>query len=265
MICYYGRQLGAKGLVLLYERELRGRKGRSMLRIAVVDDELEQRELIERYLTRFAQEQHREIAVNTYCNAFDFLSVFDQRYDAVFLDIQMPDVNGIKVAEEIRATDQRVKIVFITNLGQYAVQGYAVRAMDFIVKPLEWETFQEKMLRFCSDYDDELPRFVTIHNAEGLVRLRTDRILFAELLNRKLHVHTLDGQYSVYESLRDFEKQLGDDDRFFRCHASVLVSLMYVEQVRGNSALVAGKEVPVSKQKRAAFMKALTNQLAGRR
>lgn len=142
-----------------------------MLRIAVVDDEAEQRELIESFLARFACEQRREIIVDTYCNGFDFLSVFDQRYDAVFLDIQMPDANGIQVAEEIRAIDQRVKIIFITNLGQYAVQGYAVRAMDFIVKPLEWESFSEKMRLFCRDYDDEQPRFITIHNADGLVRL----------------------------------------------------------------------------------------------
>lgn len=236
-----------------------------MLRIAVVDDEAEQRELIERFLLRFAREQKREIRVDTYCNAFDFLALFDQRYDAVFLDIQMPDANGIQVAEEIRAVDQRVKIVFITNLGQYAVQGYAVRAMDFIVKPLEWEGFNEKMLRFCRDYDEEQPRFITIHNADGLVRLRTDRIVFAEIVNRKLHVHTLDGDYSVYESLTDFEKSLGDDKRFFRCHTSVVVSLMYVERVTGNSAVVPGGEVPVSKQKRAAFMRALTNQLAGGR
>ncbi|MFR7404193.1 MAG: LytR/AlgR family response regulator transcription factor [Coriobacteriaceae bacterium] len=120
-----------------------------MLRIAVVDDEAEQRELIESFLARFACEQRREIIVDTYCNGFDFLSVFDQRYDAVFLDIQMPDANGIQVAEEIRAIDQRVKIIFITNLGQYA-QGYAVRAMDFIVKPLEWESFSEKMRFFAA-------------------------------------------------------------------------------------------------------------------
>lgn len=107
-----------------------------MLRIAVVDDEADQRALIAEYLARFCAGAAREIDVDAYCNGFDFLSVFDSRYDAVFLDIQMPDMNGIQVAEEIRATDQRVKIVFITNLGQYAVQGYAVRAMDFIVKPL---------------------------------------------------------------------------------------------------------------------------------
>lgn len=130
------------------------------MRIAVVDDEAEQRELIESFLARFACEQRREIIVDTYCNGFDFLSVFDQRYDAVFLDIQMPDANGIQVAEEIRAIDQRVKIIFITNLGQYAVQGYAVRAMDFIVKPLEWESFSEKMRLFCRDLDIRLVLFV---------------------------------------------------------------------------------------------------------
>lgn len=236
-----------------------------MLRVAVIDDEAEQRRLIEGFLQRFAREQKREISIDVYCNGFDFLSVFDQRYDAVFLDIQMPDANGIQVAEEIRAVDQRVKIVFITNLGQYAVQGYAVRAMDFIVKPLDWDSFNAKMLRFCRDYDEEQPRFITIHNADGLVRLRTDRIVFAELVNRKLHVHTLDGEYSVYESLTDFEKKLDDDKRFFRCHASAVVSLMYVERVTGQGALVPGGEVPVSKQKRTAFMQALTSQLAGGR
>ena len=97
------------------------------------------------------------------------------------------------------------------------------------------------------------------------MRLRVDRIVFAELVNRKLHVHTLDGEYSVYESLRDFQNQLGDDQRFFRCHASVLVSLMYVERVVGNSVITPCGEVPVSKQKRAAFMKALAKQLAGGR
>lgn len=100
------------------------------------------------------------------------------------------------------------------------------------------------MQQFCRDYDAEQPRFITIRNAEGTLRLRTDRILYAELVNRKLHVHTLDGTFTVYESLRDFEEELADDGRFFRCHASVLVNLLYVERVAGPDCLVAGEKVP---------------------
>lgn len=232
-----------------------------MLKVAIVDDEERERDQLASYVARFAQETGREMETTPYRNGFDLLSVFEGQFNLILLDIQMGDENGIRVAEEIRRIDERVNLMFVTNLGQYAVQGYAVRAMDFVVKPVSYGEFRRKMERFCHDFAREEPRFLTIRNTDGLLHLRTDRICYAEIVRRKLYIHTVDGTYSVYETLQNVEQALSDP-WFFRCHAAVLVNLRYVEQVGRQSAVVAGDDVPVSKRNRSELLRRLTNQLS---
>lgn len=244
------------------------------LRVAVVDDEREQLDLVASHLERFAAQEHRALRVSAFRNGFDLLAGaedgFAGRYDLILLDIQMgdmdlPDSNGISVARAIRQCDADVRLIFVTNLGQYAIQGYSVRAMDFIVKPLTYEALREKLLTVCRELDAAEPAMLCVRNADGLLRIPQSQITCVEIVHRKLVIHTLAGDHGVYDSLQSVGAAL-DPARFFRCHSSALVNLAHIQRVgKESAALAGGAEVPVSRRHHAELLARLTDELGNRR
>lgn len=118
-----------------------------MLNIAVVEDEINVSKQIESYINSFANEHRIEISISVYNNADDFLSYYKNNFDLVFMDIELPGINGMDATIKLREKDKNVMIVFVTNLMQYAVNGYSVNAYDFIVKPFNYYSFAIKLKR----------------------------------------------------------------------------------------------------------------------
>ena len=106
-----------------------------VVEIAIVEDQRQEADILKKLLSDYAATHDREFAVEWFDEPKKFLDAFDGKFDLVFLDIQMPDINGMDVARKIRERDTDVIIVFVTNMIQYAVEGYSVQASDFIVKP----------------------------------------------------------------------------------------------------------------------------------
>lgn len=109
------------------------------MKICILEDEKTQTERMTEYLTRY-QREHGDFdyVLETYSRAFDLLDAYRGDADLLFLDIRLPDQLGIETARRIREKDPRVMIVFVTNLAQYAIEGYSVRAFDYILKPVEY-------------------------------------------------------------------------------------------------------------------------------
>ena len=106
------------------------------LRVAIVDDLTEDSQRLADYLEQFQREHNMEIKMDVYNASFEFLEKYHGNYDVIFLDIEMPGSDGLEVAREIRTKDEAVGIIFVTGMAKYAVEGYAVHAIDFIVKPV---------------------------------------------------------------------------------------------------------------------------------
>lgn len=176
-----------------------------MIRIAVVEDEKDQAELLSSYLQRYSSEKDCRLTVTPYYTAADFLACEDREgsypYDIVFMDIELPDGNGMEIARRLRKTNKRTLIIFVTNLAQYAVKGYEVRAFDFVVKPVSYYNF---MLKFSAALDNlELNKDteIWIKSKEGRVRLLASRIIYVEVLKHYLTYHTKDGDFTALGSI----------------------------------------------------------------
>ncbi|MBR1813100.1 MAG: response regulator transcription factor [Lachnospiraceae bacterium] len=116
-----------------------------MIRIAVVEDEKEYSDQLFSYLERFRKETHQAVSAELFCDGMSFLDEYKGDFDIVFMDIAMPHMNGLEAAKKLRQVDGIVCLIFITTLAQYAIRGYEVDALDFLVKPVTYELFRLKL------------------------------------------------------------------------------------------------------------------------
>ena len=118
-----------------------------MYRIAVVEDDRDFVDELKTYLEQYAREEGQEFEISVFYDGAEILEDYTPRYDLILLDIEMPKVNGMDAAEKIREVDENVVLMFITNMAQYAIRGYSVGALDFVMKPITYYTFSMKIKR----------------------------------------------------------------------------------------------------------------------
>ena len=119
--------------------------GFTMLRVAVAEDNPKDRERLLSFLKKYGEEKDVQIEVAEYTDGSELLDQYRPRYDVIFLDVEMPQMDGMKAAEKIRETDEEVILIFITNMAKYAIRGYEVQALDYVLKPVKYEAFTVKM------------------------------------------------------------------------------------------------------------------------
>ena len=116
-----------------------------MIHIAIVEDESIYADSLQEYIQKYAQEQGRQIKVTLHTDGEDIVDNYTGEYDIILMDIQMRFMDGMTAAEKIRKLDEEVVIMFITNMTQYAVRGYQVDAMDYVLKPVEYFAFSQNL------------------------------------------------------------------------------------------------------------------------
>lgn len=235
-----------------------------MYHIAIVEDEIGFVSQLQGFLLQFAQENNVEFKVSIFHDGAEILKDYKNGYDAIFLDIEMPEINGMEAAEQIRAMDEDVVLMFITNMAQYAIQGYAVGALDFVMKPVNYYTFSMKLKRVLKRVEkkDREQEHIILQLSDGMKKLDIRHIYYVEVQNKVLYYYTSKGTFSVKGTLQSVEKQL-EKYSFAKCNHWYLVNLKHVKEVRKNIAYVGCYEVEISRRNRAAFLTALTEYLGG--
>lgn len=235
-----------------------------MYHIAIVEDEIEFVHQLQNYLCRFQEENNIEFKVSIFHDGADILKDYKKEYDAIFLDIEMPVVNGMYAAEQIREVDEDVVLMFITNMAQYAIQGYSVGALDFVMKPINYYTFSMKLKRVLKRVQkkEKEQDTIVLQLTDGIMKLDIRHIYYVEVQNKTLYYYTSKGTYSVKGTLQSVEKQLANYS-FAKCNHWYLVNLKHVKEVRKNIAFVGCYEVEISRRNKVAFLTALTEYLGG--
>lgn len=224
-----------------------------MVNIAIVEDDKDQAEQLESALIRYSNEFRVPLKTTVYYNAMAFLSKYSGEYDIVFMDILMPMMNGMDASRLLREKDDKVMVIFVTNMQQYAIQGYEVGAFDFILKPVRYPEFK---LKFTRAMNKLMPQkkvaSILIKSESGMVRLTPEQILYVEVQQHHCVYHTKQGDFRQYQTMKSVEAQLGEYG-FARCNNYLLVNLAYIRKIDGMSVHIGNTVLPISYPRRKQF------------
>lgn len=232
------------------------------MRIAIVEDEAACRQQLREYLNSYQEEFHCPLQVSCYDSGMSFIHSFSSQFDAILLDVAMPYFDGIETARRIRAMDPEVVILFITNLAQHAIRGYEVDAVDYILKPISYFAFSQRLKRALARVRRNEEPCLVLNLKSEIRKIKYSSIYYIEVRDHNLVYHTTDGDYSAFGSLKELELRL-KDHHFVRCNKGYLVSLRHVDNVQNGRVLVGGQALLISRPRKAAFMEQLTDYLGG--
>ena len=232
----------------------------SMFRIAIVEDEDAFAEDLQNYLLQFQKESGERFLIRRYTDGDEIAEGYSGDHDVILMDIQMRFMDGMTAAEKIRELDREVIIIFITNRADYAIRGYQVDALDYVLKPVNYISFAQKMRRALERLGNRQQEQVVLNTRSGMLRVDTGKIYFVESEGHQLLYHTAIGDHYVRGRMQDAEEMLSGRD-FFRINKGSLVNMKHVDGVQDGCCLVHGAKLLISRARRAQFMAALAKYL----
>lgn len=232
------------------------------MRIAIVEDDRLVSDQLRSYVLQYFEGREHQCRITQFSDGDEILEDYQADYDLIFLDIQMERLDGLTTAQRIRVLDENVYLIFITNLAQYAIKGYSVNALDFVLKPVNDLMLNQLLMRVEQLMMKKSRQFITLPTERGMTRLEAAHIYYIETGNHSVQVYTEKGSWRLRESMHAMEELLSARN-FFRCNSCYLVNLAHVERVEGSIVVVAGNRLTISRPRHKAFMAALTKYIGG--
>jgi DNA-binding LytR/AlgR family response regulator len=198
----------------------------------------------------------------TFSDGDEIVENYKAEYDIILLDIEMKFMDGMTAAEHIRKVDPEVVIIFITNMAQYAIKGYTVNATDYVLKPVSYFAFSQRLDKVVSRLDKRVKKYLAIGVKGGTVKLYISDICYIESQGHRLIFHTKTEEHVMFGTMKEIEEKLSDRD-FYRCNKGSLLNLEHVDGVQDGVVVVNGEKIVISRGRKKEFMEALTNYLGG--
>jgi len=232
-----------------------------MIKIAIVEDNKIASDTLLEYLNIYSEKSGETFESIVFRDAISFLTGYKSVYDIVFMDIELPHLDGMAAAAKLRQVDKKILLIFVTNMAQFAVKGYEVDALDYIVKPVGYSNFELKLKKAVALVKSNTDA-ITINKAGGLIRLPAREVKFIEASGHKIIYHTdADEVQGGGESLSELEVKLRPYG-FLRCNNCYLVNVRQIESVQGYViTMYGGEEVQISRPRKKNFMTELADWL----
>ncbi|MCF0228245.1 MAG: response regulator transcription factor [Parasporobacterium sp.] len=230
-----------------------------MIRIAIVEDNQQEADYLIKTIERFGEEHNETFCITHFNNAVIFLDQYRPDYELIFMDIDMPLINGVEATKKLRKIDDKVVLIFVTALAQYAIQGYDVGAMDYLLKPVNYNVFKTKMTRALTAVSKNKGKQIVIRTDNKVKVIDVKNIIFIEMYNHYLNFH-IDDTDEVYKMRGTLlaAKELLNDLYFEECNKGILVNLSKVSGVEGFKLILNnGEELSLSRTKKSLFMQRL--------
>ena len=229
-----------------------------MIRVAIVEDEEAYARDLTVFLRQYELKRGVELTVDTFSSGVDFISDYNARYDVVFMDIKLPHMNGMQCAVRLRRLDEDVALIFVTSMNQYALKGYEVGAMGYMIKPISYFPLSVLMDKVQKKLARETTRDIVLSRGDSVRRVSLRDLRFVEVLDHYLIYHTEEGTFREIGRMKTAEEELGGHG-FFRCSNSHLINLRYVQAIDENEVTVGTERAPISRRRKKELLEAINN------
>lgn len=231
------------------------------INIAIVEDSPNDAQILSGYLSEYFKNTDKQYTIEIFESSVYFLDKYTPRFDIVFMDIEMPNMNGMETAAKLREVDKEVLLIFVTNMSQFAVRGYDVEAFGYLIKPVTYQSIALKLVKAVARLSQLNSGTIIINSKTKFLKVNTSNIKYVEVRGHSLTWHTIDGVYTSTGSLVHLRKQLGEGFAF--CNQCYLVNLRYCEELNGMEIRVGGEVLQVSRYKKAEFLSSLNKYFNG--
>tara|TARA_B100001059_G_C17618808_1_gene468404 strand:+ start:17 stop:727 length:711 start_codon:yes stop_codon:yes gene_type:complete len=219
------------------------------IRCIVVDDEPVAREIIQSYL-----EKIQNIELVTSCkNVVEALQILNsQSVDLIFLDINMPEISGLTLAKSVNS---KTKIIFTTAYREYAVEGFNLQAVDYLLKPISFERFLKAVqkyfdlhitIRVSKEVNEEYQDAIFVRSDRRMIKVRFDQIRYIESLSDYIKIYTDKEVVITRETIKNIESKLPASE-FLRIHRSFIVSLKAIDSYTNEYVEIGQNAIPISR------------------
>lgn len=221
------------------------------IKCLIVDDEPRAREILEIYI----QDIPKLELISSCKNAIEAINLMATKdVDLIFLDIEMPEISGLALAKTL---NKNTSIIFTTAYRNYAVEGFDLRAIDYLLKPIAPERFQEAIEKYefinkkatARDTNTEKPQHLFIRSDRKMVKVLLDDIQYIESFSDYLKIHTSKDLIVTRETLSKLEEALPSNE-FLRIHRSYIINTKHISSYTKEIVIIDDSELPISRSYR---------------
>ena len=227
-----------------------------MIIVAICEDERYILEELRRKVEKYINRKSLDASIKTFMSGEELLKA-KKKFDIILLDLMLPGIDGLEVARQISC---RSRIIFVTSYREYAVEAFDANAVHYLVKPVTEERLFLALDRAVNQTEQMDNQSLTLMKSGKTQVIFIRDILYCEVFNHQVRIHTVHGTYDYFGTLDMLETKL--DERFFRCHRSFVVNMSCVAgQEKGIAILTNGEKIFISRRKQTDFIQRLLNFL----
>lgn len=233
-----------------------------MLKIAVCEDMILERLDTIKKIKNALQKLSCDFDLEQFSSGEQLLN-YTGYFDVIFLDIKLQNLSGIDTAKELRKTNIKSKIIFVTSFKEYVFEAFDVSAFQYLLKPVSEEKISSILnkILYEAHSDDLNDLYIIIKKGKDTIKMLLDKIYFFEVQNRIIIIHTKDSVIEYYNKISNIENSIPKNN-FFRCHRSYIVNLKYIKKFCNTEILLDNDEkILLSKNKYSEFSEAFLKYL----
>lgn len=223
------------------------------MNIAVIDDSIDEARLLAGYITKYYSDIHTCQQTTIFNTSADFLNCWQKgSFDLIFIDIFLhSETSGIRIAEKIRKDDNACTIIFTTSSTDFALKGYEVRALDYMVKPIRYEKLCHTMEYFGAVTHKRQSHYIEVKESRIMVKLPIDDILYTDYSNHYIQIHLPDKTVRTYMRFEVFSGMLLSYSQFICCYRNCIINLDKVSSMEKTEFILStGEHLPITRNLR---------------
>lgn len=231
----------------------------SSLNIAIIDDNENDVSLFESQINEYSNKTGIHFNIKKFNRGITFVEPFQDIYDAIFLDIDMPVQSGLETAKKLRELHCSSEIIFVTNYASLAINGYGVNAFGFLVKPVtQADTFNilDKLITKLNRIKDR--KKIVVKVKSGYQTIFVDEIKYVEVVIHDIFYYCNNAVYKTRGALKDVEDSI-KDSKFVRCSNCYLINLDYIDAIVKDDVKIDGKSLKIARSRKKEFVEAFLN------